>query len=124
MKKLRIESASMCVRVEYDFSLLNDNLKLTAGYQCFLYKKDDGEFAAEVDFCDVENITFMGMDIESGHVPYREWKNNMLKIGINISEITNKACYNSVVKNNIERYLKETYKKNYFGSGEMVNNSI
>ena len=118
MKKLRIENASMCVRVEYDFSLLNDNLKLTCGYQCFVYKGDNGKLTADIDFVDIENVKFMNIGIEEGYRPFKEWKNNMLKIGIDIEAITNKECYNSIVKYNIEKYLIETYRKNYFGNGK------
>jgi hypothetical protein len=115
MKNLRIENASMCVRVEYDFSLLNDMLTLTCGYQCFTYRNKNGELDSDVDFVDVENIKFMGQDIEEGYRPYQNWKANMLKIGIDIEKITNEECYNDKVVIKIKKHLEKTYQYNYFG---------
>ena len=115
MKDLRIENASMCVRVNYDFSLLNGMLTLTCGYQCFTYRNKNGEIDSDIDFSDVENITFMGQGIEEGYRPYTDWKNNMLKIGIDIEKITSEECYNDKVINKIKNHLKKTYQYNYFG---------
>lgn len=114
MANLRIENSSMCVYVEYDFHLLKGNLSLTAGYQCFLYKKDNGELKADIDFSDITNVKFMGVGVEEGYRPFNTWKQNMLQIGIDIEKITNEECYNTHVKSRITNMLKDVYGENKF----------
>ena len=112
MKNIKIENASMCIRVEVDFALLNNNLTFTAGYQCFLYKKDNNELEVEIDFTDMECIKFMDIGIEEGYRPYSIWKKNMLDIGLDIEKITNDNCFNTEVCNEIKQYIIGRYGNN------------
>jgi hypothetical protein len=112
IKNERIENVSMCISVALDFSLLNDNLKLTAVYQCFLYKHEN-KLTVDIDFTDVENITFMNIPVKSGFAEFNIWKENMAGIGLNIEDLLDKQCYNSIIKNRIsERLIKAKYGNN------------
>ena len=113
MANLRIDGgANMVVRVYRDFHLLNDTLFLTAGYHCFIYKQDN-ELRVDADFCDVSNVKFMGKEIEQGY-DYRTWKEDMLKVDINIPELLDKECDNPTIISSIETMLKEAYGGNKF----------
>jgi hypothetical protein len=114
MANLRIENSSMCVHVEYDFHLLKGNLSLTAGYQCFVYKGKNGEISVDIDFSDITNVKFFDQEIDSSYREYNIWKENMLKIGIDIEKITNEECYNSYVELRITNMLKNVYGGNKF----------
>ena len=113
MANLRIENASMMVSVEYDFHLLNDNLSLTAIYQCFVYKGKNG-LTVDIDFTDVQNVKFFDQEIDNSYREYCIWKENMLKIGLDIDKITNEECFNSSVKFRIKHMLEDIYGKNKF----------
>lgn len=111
MANLRIENASMLVSVEYDFHLLNDNLSLTAIYQCFIYKGKNG-LTVDIDFTDVQNVKFFDQEIDNSYREYKIWVENMLKIGLDIEKITNDACMNASVKFRIKHMLLDIYGEN------------
>lgn len=113
MVNLRIENSSMCVRVNMDFDLLNGNLMLTAGYQCFVYKGKNG-LEVDIDFSDIEDIKFFNQEIDSSYREYSIWKENMLKVGLDIDKITNEECFNANVINKITYMLKAKYAENKF----------
>ena len=114
MANLRIAQSSMLVNVEFDFHLLNNNLFLTAGYHCFIYKGKNGEISVDIDFTDVQNVKFFDQEIDNSYREYCIWKENMLKIGIDIEKITNEECYNPVIKARITNMLKDVYGENKF----------
>lgn len=114
MANLRIENASMCVRVNMDFDLLNGNLMLTAGYQCFVYKNKQNELEVDIDFSDIEDIRFFNQEIDNSYGAYSIWKENMLKVGLDIDKITNEECFNPQVKFRIKHMLLDIYGENKF----------
>ena len=40
---------------------------------------------------DYENVKFLGMDIDKGYKGFRDFKEQMLKFGIDVDELINKA---------------------------------
>jgi len=55
---------------------VDDDLKMDIDIQITLYKKDDGNYAAEYDVAEYHNVFFKGKQVDSSYKKWGEWVTN------------------------------------------------
>ena len=89
---MKIESKLVMINVKNNITIgVNDAITLDVIHQVCLYKNTDGTIGHEIEIMDYENVKFLGMDIDSGYKGFRDFKEQMLKFGIDVDELINKA---------------------------------
>ena len=90
---MKIESKVVMINVEHNITVgKNDAITLDVIHQVCLYENKDGKIEADLDFLDYSNVKFLGMDIDSGYKGFREFKEQMLKFGIDVDELIDAEC--------------------------------
>jgi len=83
-------SKMLFVNVANEIVCGNGSFKATVTHQIIVCGDGDN-IGCDVEFLDIENITFMGMPIK-GYSEYKKFKENMLEMGIGIKEMVDEAC--------------------------------
>jgi hypothetical protein len=58
---------------------------------------------------DFDNIKFLGISIENGYAGFRDFKDQMLKFGINVDELIDEECVGIITNKDIIE-LKSMFK--------------
>lgn len=83
---MKITGQCLFINVQHEIVCGDGSFKATVEHQLIV-----GENGTDVEFVDIENITFMGMPIE-GYKAYNQFKEKMLDMGINIDKMVDDAC--------------------------------
>ena len=83
---MRVVNQTLFVSVQNDIVCGDGSFKATVEHQVIV-----GKEGVDVDFVDIVNITFMGMPIE-GYNAYRQFKEKMSDMGIDIEKMVDDAC--------------------------------
>jgi hypothetical protein len=90
---MKIESKVVMINVEHSITVgKNDAITLDVIHQVCLYKNKDGKIEADDDFVDISNVKFLGMEIDGGYKGFNEFKEQMLKFGIDVDELIDAEC--------------------------------
>ena len=90
---MKIGSKVVMINVEHSITVgKNDAITLDVIHQVCLYENKDGSIDADVDFLDYDDVKFLGMAIDSGYKGFREFKEQMLKFGIDVDELIDAEC--------------------------------
>tara|TARA_R110000822_G_scaffold10358_8_gene39272 strand:+ start:277 stop:597 length:321 start_codon:yes stop_codon:yes gene_type:complete len=90
---MKIESKLVMINVKNSITVgANDAITLDVIHQVCLYENKDGSIEADLDLVDYDNIKFLGMEIENGYKGFRDFKEQMLKFGINVDELIDEEC--------------------------------
>jgi hypothetical protein len=86
---MKITSKTLMVGFETEVKLgNNDAIELTLLHQAFIYEKKDGGTGVDLDLSiDVTNVKFLGIEIENDFKSYKEFKANLLGLGIDIDKL-------------------------------------
>jgi hypothetical protein len=79
------------VNVENDIVCGDGSFKATVIHQIVVTGENKDAICCDVEFLDIENITFMGMPIK-GYDEYRKFKAKMSDMGIDVEEMVDEAC--------------------------------
>jgi hypothetical protein len=105
-----MKSVSKCLFVNVTNEIVcgNGSFKADVIHQIIV---DSGKLGIEcdVEFLDIENITFMGMPIK-GYDEYKKFKVKMNEMGIDIGEMVDEACVGIISSEFIEK-CKSDYSK-------------
>jgi len=71
----------------------NDAFQATLHHQAWLCKSENGKYEIDnIDFTDITNVKFLGIDIEEGYKGYQKFKQQMLEMGIDINKLTDEQA--------------------------------
>ena len=79
------------VDVKNDIICGNGSFEATVSHQIIVSGSEKYNINCDVEFLDIENITFMGMPIKE-YSEYTKFKEKMLEMGINVEEMVDEAC--------------------------------
>jgi hypothetical protein len=81
---MKITNKTLCASFETEVKLgNNDAIELTLMHQAFIT-----ENSVDVDLgIDIKDIKFLGMEIENDYQAVKEFKDNLLKLGINLNKL-------------------------------------
>ena len=90
---MKIESKLVMINVEHSITVgKNDAITLDVIHQVCLSENRDGSIEADLDLVDYDNVKFLGMVIDSGYKGFGEFKEQMLKFGIDVDELIDEEC--------------------------------
>ena len=105
---MRIRQKLLLVTIEHDVTVGNV-IDAKLQHQCFVSKNDTtGEIDIELDFCDINDVKFMGMPIEKGYTSYQKFKRTMSELGINVEQLMDQAASQIITDDQFEE-LKKLY---------------
>ena len=106
---MKITSKTLMVSFETEVKLgKNDAIELTLVHQAFI--SEDG-IDTELGV-DVTDVKFLGVEIEQGYKAYNEFKDSLLKLGIDIAKLIDEKI-DELKKNDIENKLKLMFKDKF-----------
>ena len=83
---MKVVNQTLFVSVQNDIVCGDGSFKATVEHQVIV-----GKEGVDVDYVDIHNITFMGLPIE-GHKAFKQFKDKMLEMGIDIDEMVFNEC--------------------------------
>jgi len=83
---MKVTGQVLFINVQNEIVCGDGSFKATVEHQLVV-----GENGTDVEFVDIHNITFMGLPIE-GHKAFRQFKDKMLEMGIDIDEMVFNKC--------------------------------
>ena len=90
---MKIESKLVMINVKNSITVGENNaITLDVIHQVCLHQIHDGTIGHDIDLVDYENIKFLGMEIDKGYKGFREFKEQMLKFGIDVDELIDEEC--------------------------------
>jgi hypothetical protein len=103
-------SKSLFVNVTNEIVCGNGSFKADVIHQ-IIVDSDEKGIGCDVDFIDIENISFMGMPIK-GYDEYRKFKEKMNEMGIDIDEMIDEACVGVISSEFIQECKNDFSKMN------------
>ncbi len=83
---MKVTGQVLFINVQHEIVCGDGSFKATVEHQIIV-----GKEGVDVDFVDIHNITFMGLPIE-GHKAFRQFKDKMLEMGVDIDEMVFNKC--------------------------------
>jgi hypothetical protein len=83
---MKVTGQILFVNVQNEIVCGDGSFKATVEHQLVV-----GENGTDVEFVDIENITFMGMPIE-GYKAFKQFKEKMSEMGVAIDKMVDDAC--------------------------------
>ena len=106
---MKITSKTLMVNFETEVKLgNNDAIELTLQHQAFI-----GEGNVDVELgTDITNIKFLGVEIEPGYQAYREFRNTLSKLGIDLDKLIyeeEKNLRDSGIEDKLKLMIKDKF---------------
>ena len=103
---MKITSKTLMVSFQTEAKLgNNDAIELTLEHQAFI-----GETGIDIDLSvDVLNVKFLGIEIEPGFQAYRNFRNQLSELGINLDELIDEK-EKELIDSGLEDKLKLMFK--------------
>ena len=90
---MKITGKTLMINVQHSITVgKNDAITLDVIHQVCLFENRDGSIEADLDLVDYDNVKFLGMAIDSGYKGFGEFKEQMLKFGIDVDELIDEEC--------------------------------
>jgi len=103
---MKITSKTLMVSFETEVKVgNNDAIELTMVHQAFI-SEDSIDIELVADIIDVK---FLGIEIDKGYKAYKEFKESLLKLGINLDELVDEKI-KELNEEEIENKLKLMFK--------------
>jgi hypothetical protein len=105
---MKIIHKTLQLTIAHDVVIGDGSIKGTIEHYCFLYENRNGEIDLDIDFADIQDITFLGTPIESGYKGYQKFKKGMLELGIDVGKMFDEAAAQLITDEDVEN-LKQMY---------------
>jgi hypothetical protein len=106
---MKITNKTLMINFETEAKLgNNDAIELTLQHQAFI---SEGGIEVEIGI-DIRDVKFLGVEIEPGYQAFREFKANLLKLGIDLDKLIDKEEKN-LRDSGIEDKLKLMFKDKF-----------
>jgi hypothetical protein len=88
---MKITNKTLMVSFETEVKLgNNDAIELTMQHTAFIGENKDGSVSVDLDLgIDYENIRFLGIEIDKGFNSFKEFKETLSKLGIDLNKLIN-----------------------------------
>ena len=111
MKNFRVESKTILVGIAVPVEV--GQIKLDNIYQISVYKGgDDNKMHYDIDDMDYQNVTYMGMEID-GYKGFSKLKEFHKELGIDLSDLINKAASEKLNSQELEKWINDNYKDSF-----------
>ena len=105
---MKITNKTLMVSFEHDVTVGNA-IEATLIHQAFIFESEKtGKIEIELDFADVDNIKFMGIPIEEGYNAYKNFKETMKSLGIDVKVLIDEKAKELITDENVET-LRQLY---------------
>lgn len=106
---MKITRKTLMVNFETEVKLgNNDAIELTLEHQAFIT-----EDSIDIDLgIDIRDVKFLGVEIEPGYKAYKEFKDSLLKLGIDLDKLIDEK-YKELFDSGIEDKLKLMFKDKF-----------
>ena len=86
---MKITDKTLMVGFETEVKLgNNDAIEMTLHHQAFISRSKLGEIIIDLDLStDITNVKFLGMPIEEGYKGYKQFKAQLLELGIDVDKL-------------------------------------
>jgi len=101
-----IKLTSKRLYLEYEFPAQVGELKATLTAAVMVSKQDDDSKTYDCEFIDVDNISYMGVDIE-GYQNWKKFKTAHSEIGIDFDIALDKEFAKVMTKAKLDKLVKE-----------------
>jgi hypothetical protein len=106
---MKITSKTLMVGFETEVKLgNNDAIELTLQHQAFI---GEGDIEVEIGV-DIRDVKFLGVEIEPGYTAYKEFKDSLSKLGIDLDKLIDEEEKN-LRDSGIEDKLKLMFKDKF-----------
>jgi hypothetical protein len=107
MKKLNIAGVTLMVNVETPIKIgNNDAIEVTLVHQAFISRNSKGKIDIDLEFSDIVDKKFLGIEINGGFKEWKQFKETMTGLGINVDELIDDAEQELVRETNMKEQLK------------------
>lgn len=106
---MKITSKTLQVSFEHEVTVANGAIEATLMHQAWIGEGKDGEVYVDLDFCDIENVKFMGMPIEKGYEGFKKFKATMSTLGIDVDKMFDEKAKELITDKHMDE-LKRMYK--------------
>jgi hypothetical protein len=90
---MKITDKTLMINFENEVKLgNNDAIELTLIHQAFISKKDNGTLVIDIELMDVQDVKFMGMELEPSYKKFNELKDQLSKFGIDVNQLIREKC--------------------------------
>jgi hypothetical protein len=90
---MKITAKTLMIIFENEVKLgNNDAIELTLLHQAFISKKDNGTLVMDIELMDVQDVKFMGMELEPSYKKFNDLKYQLSKFGINVNQLIREKC--------------------------------
>jgi hypothetical protein len=90
---MKITDKTLMINFETEVKLgNNDAIELTLLHQAFISKKDNGTLVIDIELMDVQDVKFMGMELEPSYKKFNELKDQLSKFGIDVNQLIREKC--------------------------------
>jgi hypothetical protein len=88
---MKITNKTLMVGFETEVKLgNNDAIEMTLQHQAFIYESKDGSVGVDLDLgIDVQDIKFLGIEVDSSFEGYKKFKAQLKDLGINLDRLIN-----------------------------------
>ncbi len=107
---MKITSKTLMVSFEHDIKVGNNGaIEATLVHQAYVFENKEGKIDVDLDFCDVVNVKFLGIDVEGGYQGYKKFKAQMKELGIDVEKLIDDAAREQITDKDMMK-LKTMYK--------------
>ena len=107
---MKITAKTLMLSFEHDVKVgNNDAIEATIVHQAFIYECKDGSIGVDIDFCDVNNVKFLGIPIEGGYQGYKKFKTQMKELGVDVEKLMDEAAATLITDKDMMK-LKSMFK--------------
>jgi hypothetical protein len=107
MKKLNIAGVTLMINIETPIKVgTNDAIEVTLVHQAFMSRDKDGKLSCDIDFMDIANQKFLGIEIEDGYTGWKKFKATMLELGIDVAKLIDDKETELLKETNMKEQLK------------------
>jgi len=111
---MKITSKTLMVSFEHDIKVGNNGaIEATIVHQAYVYEyvyeNKERKIDVDLDFCDVVNVKFLGIEVEGGYQGYKKFKAQMKELGIDVEKLIDDAARELITDKDMMK-LKAMYK--------------
>ena len=111
MKNFKVTSQTILIGIAVPVEV--GQIKLDNIYQISVYKGgDDNKMHYDIDDMDYQNVTYMGMEID-GYKGFSKLKEFHKELGIDLSDLINKAASEKLNSQELEKWINDNYKDSF-----------
>jgi hypothetical protein len=107
MKKLNIAGVTLMINIETPIKVgTNDAIEVTLVHQAFISRNSEGKIDIDLEFCDIVDQKFLGIEIEGGYTGWKNFLKTMLELGIDVDKLIDEKETELLKETNMKEQLK------------------